>query len=68
MFDYKQRPFSPKITNAEYDRAVGRKPSSTLRAALEILAPGTVCRKKKIPHSAHATCPGVALPPSSQLT
>lgn len=25
-FDYKQRPFSKKLTNEEYDRAVGRNP------------------------------------------
>ena len=26
MFDYKQRPFAHTVTDAEYDRAVGRTP------------------------------------------
>jgi hypothetical protein len=27
MFDYKQRPFSSKVTDVDYDRATGRTPN-----------------------------------------
>jgi hypothetical protein len=30
MFDYKQRPFSKKLTDEEYDRAVGKAPAPVL--------------------------------------